>query len=57
MKISRLEVENFAIEESPTINEDSIRGDDLLLYGGNRSGKTLTFNAILYAERVIESNS
>ncbi|WP_408960161.1 AAA family ATPase [Natrinema sp. 74] len=49
MKISRLKVENFAIEESPTINEDSIGGDDLLLYGGNRSGKTLTFNAILYA--------
>ena len=49
MKISRLEVENFAIEESPTINQDSIAGDDLLLSGGNRSGKTLTFNAILYA--------
>jgi DNA repair exonuclease SbcCD ATPase subunit len=49
MKISRLNIKNFAIEESPTINEDSIGGDDLLLYGGNRSGKTLTFNAILYA--------
>ena len=49
MKISRLEVENFAIEESPIINQDSIAGDDLLLSGGNRSGKTLTFNAILYA--------
>jgi len=49
MKISRIEVENFAIEESPTIAEDAISGDDLLLSGGNRSGKTLTFNAILYA--------
>lgn len=49
MKISRLEVENFAIEESPIINQESIAGDDLLLSGGNRSGKTLTFNAILYA--------
>ncbi|WP_164471900.1 AAA family ATPase [Halosimplex salinum] len=49
MKISRLEVENFAIKESPTINQDAISGDDLLLSGGNRSGKTLTFNAILYA--------
>ncbi|RLM91123.1 AAA family ATPase [Haloarcula sp. Atlit-7R] len=49
MKISRLEIENFAIDESPTITEDTISGDDLLLSGGNRSGKTLTFNAILYA--------
>lgn len=49
MKISRLEIENFAIDESPTINEQSISGRDVLLYGGNRSGKTLTFNAILYA--------
>lgn len=49
MKISRLEIENFAIDESPTINEQSISGKDVLLYGGNRSGKTLTFNALLYA--------
>lgn len=48
MKISRLNIENFAIEESPTINESSVAGKDLLLYGGNRSGKTLAFNAILY---------
>jgi DNA repair exonuclease SbcCD ATPase subunit len=48
MKISRLEVENFAIEESPVIHEKSVEGKDLLLFGGNRSGKTLTFNAILY---------
>jgi DNA repair exonuclease SbcCD ATPase subunit len=49
MKINRLEIEKFAIEESPTINERSISGKDILLYGGNRSGKTLTFNALLYA--------
>jgi DNA repair exonuclease SbcCD ATPase subunit len=48
MKISRLEIENFAIDESPTITEQSIAGKDLLLYGGNRSGKSLSFNAILY---------
>ena len=49
MKISRLKIENFAIDESPSINEPSIGNRDLLLYGGNRSGKTLTFNALLYA--------
>jgi DNA repair exonuclease SbcCD ATPase subunit len=49
MKISRLKIENFAIDESPTIHERAVGGRDLLLYGGNRSGKTLTFNALLYA--------
>ena len=48
MKISRLKIESFAIEESPTINKKSIAGKDLLLYGGNRSGKTLSFNALAY---------
>lgn len=48
MKISRFQSEQFAIDESPTIKEQSISGRDLLLYGGNRSGKTLTFNALLY---------
>lgn len=48
MKISRLKIENFAIDESPMINKRSISGKDVLLYGGNRSGKTLMFNAILY---------
>ena len=49
MKISRLKIENFAIDESPTIDERAVSGRDLLLYGGNRSGKTLIFNALLYA--------
>jgi DNA repair exonuclease SbcCD ATPase subunit len=49
MKISRLKIENFAIDESPSINESAVGGRDLLLYGGNRSGKTLSFNALLYA--------
>jgi len=48
MNLSRLAIENFAIEESPTINLQSLSGNDLLFYGGNRSGKTLIFNAILY---------
>lgn len=49
MKISRLHVNEFSIEESPTINRDNIGGEDTVFFGGNRSGKTLTFNAILYA--------
>lgn len=49
MKINRLQIEGFAIEEYPPINNDRIDGDDLLLKGGNRSGKTLTVNALLYA--------
>lgn len=48
MKISRLEVEKFAGEESPTITKKDVAGNDLVIQGGNRSGKTLTFNAILY---------
>lgn len=49
MKINRLQIEGFAIEDYPTINKQNINGDDLLLTGGNRSGKTLTLNAILYS--------
>ena len=48
MKISRLHIEKFARNDFPTLSEDRIGGDDLLLVGGNRSGKTLTFNALLY---------
>lgn len=48
MKISRLHIEQFARDEFPTLSEDHVGGDDLLLVGGNRSGKTLTFNALLY---------
>lgn len=48
MKISRLHIEEFARDEFPRFSEDRIAGDDLLVVGGNRSGKTLSFNALLY---------
>jgi DNA repair exonuclease SbcCD ATPase subunit len=48
MKVSRLHIEQFARDAFPTFSEDNIAADDLLLVGGNRSGKTLTFNALLY---------
>ncbi|MFD1514006.1 SbcC/MukB-like Walker B domain-containing protein [Halomarina rubra] len=48
MKISRIHASNFGIDEFPTIEEESVEGDDLLIFGGNRSGKSLSFNALLY---------
>lgn len=48
MKISRLHIDKFAREEFPTIKKENIGSEDLLIQGGNRSGKTLTFNALLY---------
>jgi len=48
MKISRLHVDQFAVEDFPTIDRDNVSGDDLFIKGGNRSGKTLTVNALLY---------
>jgi len=49
MKISRLHIDEFAIQDYQTITKEDIGGSDLLLKGGNRSGKTLTINALLYA--------
>ncbi|KZX49060.1 ATP-binding protein [Haloarcula sp. K1] len=49
MKISRLHIDGFAVEDYQTITKEDIAGGDLLLKGGNRSGKTLTINALLYA--------
>lgn len=50
MKIDAIEVGRFAREvysnEPP--DKDDIDGRSLLIFGENRSGKTLTFNAILY---------
>lgn len=48
MKISRLNIREFSIDECPTIERNNIGGENLVVFGGNRSGKTLTFNAILY---------
>lgn len=48
MKVSRLNINDFSIEDCPPIERNNVGGDDLLIYGGNRSGKTLTFNAVLY---------
>ncbi len=48
MKISRLHIDQFAIDDYPSIAKDDIAGETFLLKGGNRSGKTLTVNAILY---------
>ncbi|EJN60464.1 ATPase AAA [Halogranum rubrum] len=49
MKINKLHVEKFATEDYPKVKKDDVGGEDLLLEGGNRSGKTLTVNALLYA--------
>lgn len=49
MKISRLHIEQFAVEDYPDIRHETVQGDDLFISGGNRSGKTLTLNALLYA--------
>lgn len=49
MKINRLRIEQFAVEDYPDIRDDTVEGNDLFISGGNRSGKTLTLNALLYA--------
>lgn len=48
MKISRLEVSDFGIDEGPEISRPNIGGSDRVFIGGNRSGKTLTYYSILY---------
>lgn len=48
MKISRLHIDKFAVEDYPTIIKEDVGGEDLFVKGGNRSGKTLTVNALLY---------
>ena len=49
MKINRLHVDQFAVDDYPTLSRDNVGGENLVLIGGNRSGKTLTVNALLYA--------
>lgn len=49
MKINRLHIDQFATEDFPGIHNTAINGEDFLIEGGNRSGKTLAVNALLYA--------
>lgn len=51
MKLDKLEIQHFAKPEythSGPIRKRDIASRDLLIRGPNQSGKTLTFNAILY---------
>jgi len=48
MKIKSIAIEEFADGEHRGKTVENIRGDSLLFRGGSRTGKTLTFNAILY---------
>ena len=50
MKINELNIEKFAKDEysNAAPHKVGINGRNLLIFGENRSGKTLTFNAILY---------
>jgi DNA repair exonuclease SbcCD ATPase subunit len=48
MRINSLEIEEFASGEHRGKEIESVSTDSLLLRGGSRTGKTLTFNALLY---------
>lgn len=48
MRVSGIQVEHFAKDEYSELNLRGIDGGDLLIQGGNRTGKTLSLNAILY---------
>lgn len=48
MRIKRVSVDGFASGEHRGLEVESIDGGSLLLRGGSRTGKTLTFNAIIY---------
>lgn len=48
MKVSEIHARQFAKDEYGGFEHTNVAGEDLLVYGGNRTGKTLTFNAILY---------
>lgn len=48
MKVSKIHSREFAKEEYGGFEHTNIEGENLLIQGGNRTGKTLTFNAILY---------
>lgn len=48
MKVQQIYARKFAKDEYGSFDKANIDGEDLLISGGNRTGKTLTFNAILY---------
>jgi len=48
MRIDGINIEEFADGEHRGLDVNSVDGDSLLLVGGSRTGKTLTFNAVLY---------
>jgi len=48
MRIDAIDIEQFAKDEYPGITLEAIHGENVLIEGQNRSGKTLTFNALLY---------
>ncbi|MXR52393.1 hypothetical protein GRX03_12360 [Halovenus sp. WSH3] len=48
MKIDSVDIEKFANGEHRGKTVENITGGSLLFQGGSRTGKTLTFNAILY---------
>jgi len=48
MRIDSLDIEEFAGGEHRGMEIESVSSDSQLLRGGSRTGKTLTFNAILY---------
>jgi len=48
MKLSRVAINSFGRDEYEGFTQPNIEEDDFLIVGGNRTGKTLTFNALLY---------
>jgi DNA repair exonuclease SbcCD ATPase subunit len=48
MRIAELHAREFAKDEYVGFQHSEINGENLIIRGGNRTGKTLTFNAILY---------
>ncbi|MXR40085.1 hypothetical protein GRX01_01750 [Halobaculum sp. WSA2] len=48
MRIKTLDIEEFASGEHRGKTVQNVQGDSFLFRGGSRTGKTLTFNAILY---------
>ena len=48
MRANSIEVNEFAKDEYPGLVAEDLDGEDLLVKGQNRTGKTLSLNAILY---------